>query len=134
MKKILSIIVVAAMLTGCAHLPSFAFHPAEIKAPANPTAPSSPEQSVVDWEATLLSIAGVAGIGFGAFCIYTGLVPEGIKFIAGGLALPIFAVFFASHWGVIVGIGLLAVAGLEISIPAHLAFIKNLLTKIKTKI
>jgi sterol desaturase/sphingolipid hydroxylase (fatty acid hydroxylase superfamily) len=130
--------VVLLAASGCVHLPSFtapkATDPSSVTPrPVSHAAMSQSTaaiQKTVDWYAGLSIIGGLAVVALGAFAIYSGQFVPGIKFVAIGLLLPIFGIWFAYHWLLVVIIALLASALFFLCV--HRAIIEPLLEKLET--
>ena len=59
---------------------------------------------------TLLWVAAVILLFIAGICAYAGMIIPAVKFGIAGLCLPIAAVFFEAHWGVIIACILVAAA------------------------
>lgn len=144
MKKKLTIILAACvMLAGCVHLPDFSSppvppgvtnaHGAVVSAPAPvPPSTASPStvaiQHAVNWQTTLFILAGVACLALCGFLAYAGQVVPAVKVGLAGLLLPIFGIWFAYHWLLVVIITLLSAAAFFLA--THYAVVAPLLTRL----
>ena len=119
MKIVYSLIAAVALLTaGCIHLPSIYGNvpgpsstgkhtvPPVTQVGKQPTAKQS-VQTAFNWFATFCVIGGIVSIGLGAFSIYRGLIVSGIKFLLGGVLVPVFGIYLAYHWALVIGLCLI---------------------------
>jgi hypothetical protein len=97
-------------------------------APAEKPTARSEIQKTVNWFCALLIIAAVAGIGFGAFSIYIGHYVSGVQFIAGGIGLAMFGIWFAFHWLLVLSLSLIGAAVFYLC--THYALIKPILDRL----
>jgi len=123
MKFLVSLFAALALLclTGCVHLPSLydsvpgpsspgsAATTAVHNATSAPTA-SKAIQSTFNWFATICILGGIACVGLGALSIYRGCLVSGIKFLIGGVLLPVAGIYVAYHWLLITAIVLVGAA------------------------
>jgi len=149
--KTLSLIFGLALLlvsSGCVHLPSPGYAHSALPV-ANPMAPAgnggtvsavpsvdpglSPAhvaiQRAVNWMAVLMTIGGAASIGFGILLIYGGHIMSGLQLIVAGLLLPIFGIWFAYHWLLVVILCLLG--GAVFFLATHFAVVKPLMLHVE---
>jgi hypothetical protein len=120
----------AAPVTGSVTTPPAVSQPAPVAPVPGPVATATGEiQKVVNGFVGLFILAALAGIGFGAFLIYSGHYVSGIQWVGGGLGLAIFGIWFAFHWLLIVSLALLA-TGLFF-LATHYAIVKPILEKIE---
>jgi hypothetical protein len=100
----------------------------ESPAPAEKPTAGSEIQKTVNWFCALMIIAAVAGIGFGAFSIYIGHYVSGVQFIAGGIGLAMFGIWFAFHWLLVLSLCLIGAAVFYLC--THFALIKPILDRL----
>lgn len=143
MKKLLVTLFAAAtvLVAGCVHLPSiYGPTPATIGnksvAPVSqvtkqPTAKQA-VQTAFNWFATICVIGGLVSIGLGAFSIYRGLIVSGIKFLLGGVLVPVAGIYLAYHWAIIVGLCLIG-AGAYLTVT-YWSAVTPWLTKVEADI
>ena len=87
-------------------------------------------QALVNWQAGLFILGGLACLSLGGLCFYGGQIIPGLKFILAGLLLPIFGIWFAYHWLLVVILVLLA--GGALFLATHYAMIKPILDKLES--
>jgi hypothetical protein len=128
------LLLTVGLLCGCIGLPS-------TNLPATPGAPSvkvaatgSPAhraiQTAVNYTATLSILGGLACLAFGGLAIYGGQLLPGVKLVIAGLLLPIFGIWFAYHWVLVVALTL-AVSGAYMLI-VHYAQIRPALLAVES--
>jgi hypothetical protein len=100
----------------------------ESPAPAEKPTARSEIQKTVNWFCALMIIAAVAGIGFGAFSIYIGHYVSGVQFIAGGIGLAMFGIWFAFHWLLVLSLSLIGAAVFYLC--THYALIKPIIDRL----
>lgn len=115
-KKLIPLIALCFFcFSGCIGLPKTGL-PTSSGAPSVKVAVSgSPArkaiQTLMNWQATLSVVGGLALLAFGGLAIYGGQLLPGIKLVVAGFLLPICGIWFAYHWLAVVIVCLIVTAG-----------------------
>ena len=142
MKKLLVTLFAAAtvLVAGCIHLPSI-YGNVPAPSPNGKTTVSSVTkqptahqavQTAFNWFATVCVVGGLISVGLGAFSIYRGLIVSGIKFLLGGVLVPVAGIYVAYHWALIVGLCLIG-AGAYLTVT-YWSAVTPWLTKVEADI
>ena len=111
------LLLTVGLLCGCIGLPStslpsgVASKAPSIKVAATGSPAHKAIQTLVNWQATLSVVGGLALLAFGGLAIYGGQILPGVKLVIAGLLLPIFGIWFAYHWLAVVIVALIVTAG-----------------------
>ncbi len=139
MKNLFILSLLAAIFCGCIHLPTAIQTPAGHNvgtAPAVPHVDNSSTakteiQKTVNWFAVLWTLGGVACLVMAGFSGYAGAIIPAIKFALAGLLMPIFGIWFAFHWLLVVILTLIAAA--LFFLATHYGVVNPILQKIETE-
>lgn len=101
-------------LIGCIGLPSTSKLSKSTVPSIGASASGSPArkaiQTFVNWQTTICIVGGLACLAFGGLAIYGGQLLPGIKLVLAGILLPIFGIWFAYHWLLVVILALIGAA------------------------
>jgi hypothetical protein len=89
-------------------------------------------QHVVNWAAILFVLGGLGLCAFGGLAVSGGRYLAGAKLIAAGVLLPIFGIWFAYHWLLVVILTLIGAACLLL--VTHWAVVAPVVSKIDTEV
>lgn len=150
--KILSLLAGCIVLAGCIHLPTFSGPatsspvlvpnaglvstagpvvgtPKSSAASLSTASPSTVAiQHAVNWQVGLFCLAGLACLALAGFLGYSGQIVPAIKVGLAGLLLPIFGIWFAYHWLLVVILCLLGAAAFFIA--TDYAVVKPILARL----
>jgi hypothetical protein len=144
--KIITLLAGCILLAGCVHLPSIS-QPAtlptvvpngvpvpagtlvqKVTLPATASESTKAIQRSVNWQAGLFIIAGVACLALAGFLGYSGQIVPAIKVGVAGILLPIFGIWFAYHWLLVVIVCLLGAAAFFVA--TDYAVVKPILARL----